>query len=54
MSRLYAASSFGFEISWFIKAIQLVEKIRCTLPLPNLFPSVARRFPFPRPLGLRL
>ena len=44
MSRLYAASSFGFEISCFIKAIQLVEKIRCTLPLPNLFPSLARCF----------
>jgi len=26
MSRLYAASSFGFEISWFIKAIDLVDK----------------------------
>jgi len=24
------------------------------LPLPNLFPSLARRFPFPPPLGLRL
>jgi len=45
MSRLYAASSFGFEISWFIKAIQLVEKLRCILSLPNLFPSLARRFP---------
>ena len=22
--------------------------------LPNLFPSLARRFPFPHPLGLRL
>ena len=23
---------------------QLVKKLRCTLPLPNLFPSLARRF----------
>ena len=23
---------------------QLVEKLRCILPLPNLFPSLARRF----------
>jgi len=26
------------------EAIQLVEKSRCILPLPNLFPSLARRF----------
>ena len=26
------------------KTQQLVEKLRCTLPLPNLFPSLARRF----------
>jgi len=26
MSRLYAASSFGFEIFWFIKGINLVDK----------------------------
>jgi len=28
------------------KKLQLVEKLRCTLLLPNLFPSLARRFPF--------
>jgi len=26
------------------KILQLVEKVRCILPLPNLFPSLARRF----------
>jgi len=26
--------------------LQLVEKSRCILPLPHLFPSLARRFPF--------
>jgi len=26
------------------EAIQLVEKSRCILPLPNPFPSLARRF----------
>ncbi len=25
--------------------IQLVEKLRCILSLPNLFPGLARRFP---------
>jgi len=25
---------------------QLVEKLRCILSLPNLFPSLARLFPF--------
>jgi len=37
---------------------RLLKKIRCTLrhfiPLSNLFPSLARRFPFPPPLGLGL
>jgi len=33
----------GRKIPWF-KFIQLVEKLRCILPLPNLFPSLARRF----------
>jgi len=28
----------------FFNIDQLVEKLRCTLPLPNLFPSLARRF----------
>ena len=28
----------------FFKIFQLVEKSRCILPLPNLFPSLARRF----------
>jgi len=27
-----------------IKPKQLVEKSRCILPLPNLFPTLARRF----------
>ena len=32
---------------------QAVEKLRCILPLPNLFPSLARRFPFHfAPFGL--
>jgi len=37
-----------------IRSQQAVEKLRCILPLPNLFPSLARRFPFPHPLDLRL
>jgi len=28
----------------FFNALQAVEKSRCILPLPNLFPSLARRF----------
>jgi len=32
------------KIKQFFKNIQLVEKSRCILPLPNLFPSLARRF----------
>jgi len=27
-----------------LDTLQLVEKSRCILPLPNLFPSLARRF----------
>ncbi len=35
------------------KKLQLVEKLRCILSLPNLFPSLARRFPFHfAPFGL--
>ena len=35
------------------KAQQTVEKLRCILPLPNLFPSLARRFSFhSAPFGL--
>ena len=37
---------------------RLLKKIRCTLrhfiPLSNLFPNLAHRFPFPHPLGLGL
>ena len=35
-----------YNISAFRKHVseQLVEKLRCILPLPNLFPSLARRF----------
>ena len=32
------------HLKFFIRTLQLVEKIRCTLPLTNLFPSLARRF----------
>ena len=28
----------------FFEYLQAVEKSRCILPLPNLFPSLARRF----------
>jgi len=45
---LKKAEEFG------IIAKQAVEKSRCILPLPNLLPSLARRFPFPHLLGLRL
>ena len=41
------------SLTIFILFLQLVEKLRCTLPLPNLFPSLARRFPFHfAPFGL--
>ena len=36
----------------FFNLNRLLKKSRCILPLPNLFPSLARRFPFPHPLGL--
>ena len=37
-----------------IRSQQAVEKLRCILSLPNLFPSLAPHFPFPHPLVLRL
>jgi len=32
------------SLTIFILFLQLVEKLRCTLPLPNLFLSLARHF----------
>jgi len=39
--------------SFYLKINRLLKKLDA-LPLPHLFPSLARRFPFPHPLGLRL
>ena len=49
-------SQFSFcNLSKLYKILiqQAVEKVRCILPLPNLFPRLARRFPFHfAPFGL--
>jgi len=42
------------RISLKRNSLQLVENLRCILSLPHLLPSLARRFPFPHPLGLGL
>ena len=45
MSMPYILFLCTFSTHCFIH-LQLVEKLRCILFLPNLFPSLTRRFPF--------